>query len=135
MSLGQYWRFQENGHSAVSTIEALAYTAVAAHRVLHTPVTATATDTVIDTSVTTSITTFTGGTADSHETAATADSKAAEAEVDNLFNTLLTLFRLQKYRVLTRVFVEGGRAPKAIRVTGVGLGSWLPLTSQFMTQS
>lgn len=40
---------------------------------------------------------------------------------------LLTLFRLQKRRVLQRV-KEGGRAPKAVMVRGEGLGSWDALT-------
>lgn len=38
-------------------------------------------------------------------------------------DTLLTLFRLQKLRVLGRV-KEGGKAPKAVRVSGEGLGAW-----------
>lgn len=72
---GQYWKFHEQGHAAVSSIEAIAYAA-----------------------------------------------KAAGATEDT-FQTLLTLFRLQKYRVLKRI-KDGGRPPKAIKISGSGTGSW-----------
>ena len=49
---------------------------------------------------------------------------------DELFKTLLVLFQLQKHRVLQRVVSDTrGRAPKAIQVSGVGLGSWSYLTT------
>ena len=76
---GEYWRFHEEGHSAVSTIEAIAHTAFAAGLPL------------------------------------------------NKYEDLLILFKLQKYRVLNRV-LEGGKAPKAVVVSGEGLGSWTALT-------
>ena len=72
---GQYWKFQNEGLSAVSSIEAIAYTALEA-----------------------------GCSQDT-------------------FENLLTLFRLQKYRVLSRL-VEGGKPPKAIKVSGDGMRSW-----------
>ena len=121
---GSYWRFQDQGHSAVSSIEAIAHTAV-----------------------------------------------EAGSNVDT-YNTLLMLFRLQKYRVLSSI-QNGGKVPKvryppiihpspphtsctssyqyytpyynilhsqAILVAGTGIGSWkevidtqllsLPLSSQ-----
>lgn len=80
--IGQYWRFQSEGHSAVSSIEAIAYTALVAG-------------------------------ASEHE-----------------YNTLLTLFRLQKYRVMKNV-QDGRKPPRVVQVTGSGLGSWEPLTKQF----
>ena len=60
---GSYWRFQDQGHSAVSSIEAIAHTAV-----------------------------------------------EAGSNID-VYNTLLTLFRLQKYRVLSSI-QNGGKVPK-----------------------
>ncbi len=72
---GEYWRFQAEGHSAVSTIEAIAHTA-----------------------------------------------KAAGVR-NKTVEDLLTLFRLQKYRVLKNT-TEGGKIPRAVEVAGVGLGSW-----------
>lgn len=41
-------------------------------------------------------------------------------------DSLLTLFHLQKQRVLGRM-KEGGKAPKAVRVSGEGLGAWDPV--------
>jgi len=40
---------------------------------------------------------------------------------------LLTLFYLQKYRVLSRIN-DGGKIPRAIQCHGDGLGSWKSLT-------
>jgi hypothetical protein len=76
---GQYWKFQTMGHSAVSTIEAIAHTAGAA-----------------------------GSTAETVE-------------------TLLLLFQLQKFRVLKRI-EDGGKAPRAVEVSGAGLGCWKEFT-------
>jgi hypothetical protein len=45
-------------------------------------------------------------------------------------DALLQLFRLQKLRVLGRV-QQGGKAPKAVSVSGEGLGSWAALTQPF----
>ena len=45
-------------------------------------------------------------------------------------DTLLTLFHLQKLRVLGRV-KEGGKAPKAVRVSGEGLGAWGSIPAPF----
>eukprot|EP01039_Chlorochromonas_danica_P008247 gene8247-9095_t len=73
--VGQYWRFQSEGQSAVSTIEAIAHTAKAA------------------------------GMSEEH------------------CEDLLTLFRVQKYRVL-RNTEERGKLPRAMDTTGAGLGSW-----------
>jgi hypothetical protein len=74
---GQYWRFQSEGHSAVSTIEAVAHAAVAAKLSAR------------------------------------------------YFDDLLLLFYVQKYRVVRRINEkEGARKPRAIEVTGVGIGSW-----------
>jgi hypothetical protein len=73
---GEYWRFQEVGQHAVSTIEAIAHTA-----------------------------------------------KAAGAS-DEVKQTLLTLFKLQKYRVMKTKTTAEGRAPRAVEVEGVGIGSW-----------
>lgn len=72
---GQYWKFHEQGHAAVSSIEAIAYAAKAA------------------------------------------------GSTDETFHKLLTLFRLQKYRVLKRIR-DGGKPPKAIKISGTGPGSW-----------
>ena len=96
---GQYWRFQEHGHSAVSTIEAIAHTALTAARAR------AVTNTCI------------------------ASKKESDCDCDKLFESLLLLFQVQKYRVLKRVSSEGGRAPKAIKVSGVGLGDWSYLTT------
>jgi hypothetical protein len=76
---GQYWKFQTMGHSAVSTIEAIAHTAGAA-----------------------------GSAAETVE-------------------TLLLLFQLQKFRVLKRI-EDGGKAPRAVEVSGAGLGCWKEFT-------
>ena len=92
---GQYWRFQEHGHSAVSTIEAIAHTALTAARAMNN----------------------------------TCMASKNESDCDKLFESLLLLFQVQKYRVLKRVSSEGGRAPKAIKVSGVGLGDWSYLTT------
>lgn len=40
---------------------------------------------------------------------------------------LLTFFRVQKLRVLQKI-EDGGKVPRAVEVTGTGLGSWKPLT-------
>jgi hypothetical protein len=79
---GEYWRFHEFGHSAVSTIEAIAHTA-----------------------------------------------RAAGTLEENI-ESLLVLFQLQKHRVLRKV-EDGGKAPKAMVVSGEGLGSWSELTEKF----
>jgi hypothetical protein len=76
---GQYWKFQTMGHAAVSTIEAIAYTARAAG--------------------------------------------IADKDVQNM----LVLFQLQKYRVLQRI-EKGGKVPRAVQVSGAGLGCWKELT-------
>eukprot|EP00598_Pedospumella_elongata_P008545 CAMPEP_0184994894 /NCGR_PEP_ID=MMETSP1098-20130426/51083_1 /TAXON_ID=89044 /ORGANISM="Spumella elongata, Strain CCAP 955/1" /LENGTH=549 /DNA_ID=CAMNT_0027521055 /DNA_START=20 /DNA_END=1669 /DNA_ORIENTATION=+ len=76
---GQYWKFQTEGHAAVSTIEAIAHTAGAA---------GCSSDTV---------------------------------------DAMLTLFLLQKHRVLKRIEM-GGKVPRAVEVSGAGLGSWKDLT-------
>jgi hypothetical protein len=76
---GQYWRFQNEGHAAVSTIEAIAHTASAA------------------------------------------------GLSPNLVEDLLTLFFLQKLRVMQRVN-SGGKVPRAIEVCGTGQGSWKEIT-------
>jgi DTW domain-containing protein YfiP len=73
--VGQYWRFHEEGHSALSTIEAIAYTASAAGM--------------------------------------------SDGDVDSL----LTLFRVQKGRVLLSVD-RGEKVPRAMCVGGIGDGSW-----------
>lgn len=76
---GQYWKFQTMGHAAVSTIEAIAYTAQAAGM--------------------------------------------SQSDVQ----TMLLLFKLQKYRVIQRI-EGGGKVPRAVQVSGAGLGSWKELT-------
>lgn len=73
--VGQYWRFQSEGHSAVSTIEAIAHTA----------------------------------------------RTAGSTEQDE--NDLLTLFKVQKHRVLGNLKV-GAKVPRAMEVSGAGTGSW-----------
>jgi DTW domain-containing protein YfiP len=73
--VGQYWRFHEEGHSALSTIEAIAYTASAA------------------------------------------------GMPDSDMDSLLTLFRVQKGRVLLSVD-KGEKVPRAMCVGGIGEGSW-----------
>lgn len=73
--VGGYWRFHEEGHSALSTIEAIAHTAAAA-----------------------------GLSRDA-------------------FDVLLTLFRIQKGRVLLNID-GGGKKPRAVCVSGDGTGSW-----------
>ncbi len=40
---------------------------------------------------------------------------------------LLVLFRVQKYRVLKKID-EGGKIPRAVEVSGCGVGSWKELT-------
>lgn len=72
--VGQYWRFHEEGNSALSTIEAITYTASCAGL----------------------------GEEDCHK--------------------LLTLFRVQKGRVLLRM--EHGKKPRAVCVSGTGDGDW-----------
>eukprot|EP01038_Epipyxis_sp_PR26KG_P016058 gene16058-21807_t len=72
---GEYWRFHAEGHSAVSTIEAIAHTAKEA------------------------------------------------GIIEDDFNSLLCLFRLQKYRVLQNI-TKGYKVPRAVEVTGDGEGSW-----------
>ena len=42
-------------------------------------------------------------------------------------NHLLTFFRVQKLRVLKKI-EDGGKVPRAVEVTGTGLGSWKSLT-------
>jgi DTW domain-containing protein YfiP len=72
--VGRYWRFHEEGHASVSTIEAIYYAAQAAGM---------------------------GHDAD----------------------TLLLLFKLQRFRVLSHV-ESGGKVPRAMLVSGVGEGGW-----------
>ncbi len=73
---GQYWRFQSEGHAAVSTIEAIAHAA------------------------------------------------AAAGLEDTYIQDLLVLFKLQKYRVLNNGGKRGTKAPRAVKVEGVGIGDW-----------
>lgn len=77
--VGKYWRFHEEGHSAVSTIEAISHAAAAAGL----------------------------------------DESSVEA--------LLLLFKLQRYRVLDNV-ESGGKVPRAMLVSGSGVGGWGSLT-------
>lgn len=77
--VGKYWRFHEEGHSAVSTIEAIAHAAAAAG---------------LD-----------------------------EPYVEGL----LLLFKLQRFRVLDNV-ENGGKIPRAMLVSGSGVGGWGCLT-------
>eukprot|EP00595_Chromulina_sp_UTEXLB2642_P003514 CAMPEP_0196765032 /NCGR_PEP_ID=MMETSP1095-20130614/7431_1 /TAXON_ID=96789 ORGANISM="Chromulina nebulosa, Strain UTEXLB2642" /NCGR_SAMPLE_ID=MMETSP1095 /ASSEMBLY_ACC=CAM_ASM_000446 /LENGTH=122 /DNA_ID=CAMNT_0042122229 /DNA_START=496 /DNA_END=864 /DNA_ORIENTATION=- len=72
---GKYWRFHREGNNALSTIEAITYTAL---------------------SITNN---------------------------SNLFNHLLLLFEIQKYRVLKNIELTG-KFPQAIQVRGSGIGSW-----------
>ena len=74
--VGGYWRFHEEGNTALSTIEAIAHTAVAA------------------------------GMNPEH------------------FDIMLTLFRVQKGRVLLSID-DGNRKPRAVCVVGSGEGSWV----------
>lgn len=78
---GQYWKFQTEGHAAVSTIEAIAHTARAAG--------------------------------------------ISQSELEGM----LLLFQLQKYRMLKRI-EDGGKVPRAVEVSGAGLGSWKELTDE-----
>ena len=73
---GEYWRFHQEGNSALSTIEAISYTALSA-----------------------------GMPEDDHA-------------------KLLTLFQIQKGRVLMSMTDPEGKAPRAICVHGTGDGSW-----------
>jgi hypothetical protein len=94
--LGEYWRFQSEGHSAVSTIEALAHTARVAIR-----------------------------KRPCHNNNNEEEKQQSEAEAEKTFHDLLILFRLQKYRVLQHVSKEGGKVPRAMEVTGdPKKGSW-----------
>ena len=54
---------------------------------------------------------------------AIAHTAAAAGANTETTNTLLTLFHLQRHRVLTCVDA-GKKAPRAIQVNGFGLGSW-----------
>lgn len=73
--VGGYWKFHVEGHSAVSTIEAIAHTAVAAG--------------------------------------------LPAQDMD----TVLTLFHVQKHRVLENMST-GNKPPRAIVVAGAGIGAW-----------
>ena len=77
--VGEYWRFHNEGHAAVSTIEAIGHTALAAGM-----------------------------------------KKAS-------YDDLLTLFNVQKYRVLEKTR-QGGKCPRAVQVEGDGLGNWKAMT-------
>lgn len=80
--VGKYWRFHEEGHAAVSTIEAIAYAA----------------------------------------SAAGLDACSVEG--------LLLLFKLQRFRVLDNVD-SGGKVPRAMLVSGSGVGGWGRLTEGY----
>ena len=45
---------------------------------------------------------------------------------------LLLLFRVQKYRVLKKID-EGGKIPRAVEVSGCGVGSWKELTDALVS--
>jgi hypothetical protein len=54
----------------------------------------------------------------------TASAAGSSAET---VQTLLLLFQLQKFRVLKRI-EDGGKAPRAVEVSGAGLGCWKEFT-------
>lgn len=74
--VGQYWRFHEEGNSALSTVEAIAHTAAS----------------------------------------------AGLGKED--FDKLLTLFRIQKGRVLLAMETDGWKIPRAVCTKGFGEGDW-----------
>ncbi len=49
-------------------------------------------------------------------------------DVEQSIKSLLTLFKVQQHRVLSRV-KDGGKAPQALEVAGSDIGSWHDLTS------
>ncbi len=111
--VGEYWRFHEEGLSAVSSIEAIAHTVAAAELTSHPRKEI-------------------GGEIDvvnSHASISQPDRIENPNTCATSWQSLLFLFRLQKHRVLKRV-KEGGRPPKAIQVSGSGIGSWSTVTGE-----
>ena len=81
--VGGYWRFQEVGQHAVSTIEAIAHTMEAAMT----------------------------------------SSSFSFSSIISTSTSLLLLFKLQRYRVLSNI-EEGNKPPRAMVASGSGEGGW-----------
>lgn len=114
---GQYWKFQTEGRAAVSTIEAIAHTAKAA--------TAHATAAGAPVPGAGCLRMTAEVPAESNPAEVTPSKQALRVQDD----MLLLLFQLQKYRVLKRI-EDGGKVPRAVEVSGAGLGSWKELTDE-----
>lgn len=161
--IGQYWKFQSEGHSAVSTIEAITYAAISVSNYLRlrnphcekkgcsrcccvenknrdTPppllrhidsTTTITTTTMMDEAVVIDgmgrcncfTTCYTIHPDEQHYQ----DQDQQRDDNNSHYYPLLTLFYLQKYRVLSRIH-GGGKIPRAIQCHGDGLGSWKELT-------
>lgn len=93
--VGKYWRFQEFGHAAVSTIEAITCAVLAAMQsnFALTPVEAE-------------------------------EEELRQEMLGRTHKDMLLLFNLQKYRVLDNVASHGGKPPRAMKVQGEGDASW-----------
>jgi hypothetical protein len=109
--VGQYWRFQAVGHSAVSTIEAIYHTAIIAKKLSCTEIEREEQE---------------------QEQNKLCDRKIHELEkvVDD-YDVLLLFFRMQRSRVLTEMKEVDGKLPRAMRVTGTGIGDWNAVLSDY----
>jgi hypothetical protein len=141
--IGQYWKFQSEGHSAVSAIEAIVYAAISVSHYLRLYRNHQQQQYQYqyqqqkqlsgqqlsgeqlsgqhhlphhhpdDHNFSLISTVVTDDDYDSYE--------------QQYYSPLLILFYLQKYRVLSRIH-SGGKIPRAIQCHGDGLGSWKSLT-------
>ena len=95
--IGQYWRFQSVGHGAVSTIEAIYHAALGAAR----------------------------GRQEMEGTSDTVDTQKEYDAENGKYSELLVLFRLQRLKLFLNCQEGQGKGlPRAMRVTGHGIGDW-----------
>jgi len=96
--VGKFWKFQAVGHSAVSTIEAIHHAAIIAKKLMKPP----------------------------DATSLGEESETAFSENSNHdeYDALLVLFRLQRNRLLKEMKRSDRGLPRAMRVSGCGVGDW-----------
>jgi len=140
--IGQYWKFQSEGHNAVSTIEAIVYAAISVSHYLRLYRNHKQQQYQYQQQQQLLGEQLSGEQLsgqhhlphhppDDHNfslisTVFTDDDDSYEQQY---YSPLLILFYLQKYRVLSRIN-SGGKIPRSIQCHGDGLGSWKSLTDE-----
>ncbi len=110
--VGQYWRFQAVGHSAVSTIEAIYHAAMVAKNCSR--------------EMTAEQASVPSKSVQCSDANNVSEAKTSESTVscDEPYDALLILFRLQRNRILTDLRSKDRGLPRAMRVSGSGIGDW-----------